>query len=141
VLFYGLLFEGMNFGSARVGELVNASRNDPFGTCYESGTLEQVAEEMLAKKLHRIVVLTEKHFLHSIVSLSDILLFLAEHVLEWRFSCFSFPFLFCFDIHLLIEYSPLSVQLWVGSVFLSSSIWVCVRSPCRILPARSPGFF
>ncbi len=65
--------------------VANASRNDPFGTCYENGTLAQVLEEMLAKKLHRIVVLSEdKHFLKSIVSLSDLILFLAEHSHEWR---------------------------------------------------------
>ena len=78
-----LTVRGEHFGSKRLRDVVNASRTDPYGAVYETGTLAQVAEEMVAAKLHRVAVLTEKHFLHSIVTLSDIVLFLAEHVLDW----------------------------------------------------------
>lgn len=51
---------------------------------FTKGTLLQVIEEMVAKKLHRVVVLSEdKHFLKSIVSLSDLILFLAERSHDW----------------------------------------------------------
>ncbi len=78
-----LSVRGVSFATKKLREVVNASRADPYATVYETGTLAQVAEEMVAGKLHRVAVLTEKEFLHSIVSLSDIVLFLAEHVKEW----------------------------------------------------------
>ncbi len=78
-----LVVRGEEFGSKRLRDVVNCSRADPYGTVYATGTLSQVAEEMVAQRLHRVAVLTDKHFLSSIVTISDIVLFLAQHVGEW----------------------------------------------------------
>ncbi len=51
---------------------------------YEHGTLLQLAEEMSDRMLHRVAVMTEKDVLHSVISATDVLGFLAENHRLWN---------------------------------------------------------
>lgn len=81
--FQQISVRGMYFGTRLLSEVVNASGSDGWATVYASGTLGQLAEEMVAAKAHRVGVVSEKNVLHSVVSVSELVTFVATHASEW----------------------------------------------------------
>jgi CBS domain-containing protein len=81
--FSRLQIAGQEFGMRCAADVCNASGNNPWIEVSGDGTFEQLCEELVAMKAHRCAIMSEKGALHSVVSASDVLQFIAEHASIW----------------------------------------------------------